>query len=504
MVPNLPSYIKDTRDFIRKIENIDDLPENFILVSLDVTSLYTNIPNQEGLVSVANQLRQQKPKFLASYTSILSLLKLVLHCNNFSFKNEHYLQIGGTAMGTSLAPSYANLFMGCLEDKLLKGYELKPAYYYRYIDDIFLIWTHGLSELTKFTDYLNDSHKSIKFTFEFNESEMTFLDTITYRIPGTNKIGVKLYTKPTDTHAYLEYSSEHPRHQKESIPYSQFLRLRRNCTNIEDFKKESIKMKTYFKYRNYPQKLIEDSFDRALHKERASLFINREKETLDVSNTRIPFVSTHNPTNPNFKTLISQIWPILNYSEKCRQVFTHMPLFASRRERNLKDRLVKAEFGQKHNVLFIQSSCNRPNCKYCIKIKKTKNFKSSITQEKFKKKQIGDCETRNIIYMVSCSLCRKQYIGQTKRPFRNRMYEHMRYILQNNDEPTGRHYNLPEHNLDHAQFEIIELLSGDPDSEQSANKRDNREDYWILKLKSLTPLGVNNRLSKKRQPYLSI
>ena len=61
-VPQTQSYIRDTQDFISKIKPIGPLPEGACLITLDVSSLYTNIPNQEGIVAVADQLRKDPTK----------------------------------------------------------------------------------------------------------------------------------------------------------------------------------------------------------------------------------------------------------------------------------------------------------------------------------------------------------------------------------------------------------------------------------------------------------
>ena len=84
------------------------IPEGAILCTLDVSSLYNNNPNNEGMLAVAEKLRNDHTKTPMA-TFILDLLKLVLHSMNFTFDGDHYLQTGGTAMGTSLAPNYANL-----------------------------------------------------------------------------------------------------------------------------------------------------------------------------------------------------------------------------------------------------------------------------------------------------------------------------------------------------------------------------------------------------------
>ena len=107
-VPKLKSYIKDTTDFIHKIENLR-IPENATLVTFDVVSLYTNIPNKEGICSVAKSLRKYPPTLTTSRI-VLQLLKEVLTKNIFEFNGKHYLQVGGTAMGTRLAPSYMQIF----------------------------------------------------------------------------------------------------------------------------------------------------------------------------------------------------------------------------------------------------------------------------------------------------------------------------------------------------------------------------------------------------------
>ena len=109
-VPNTKSQIRDTQNFINKITQLGAIPEGALLATLDVTSLYTNLPNHEGLLAVAEHMRQDPTKGpIGNY--ILDLLKLVLHNMYFEFNNEFFLQIGGTAMGTALALNYANLLM---------------------------------------------------------------------------------------------------------------------------------------------------------------------------------------------------------------------------------------------------------------------------------------------------------------------------------------------------------------------------------------------------------
>ena len=89
-VKKFKSYVKDTVDFISKIEAIDHVSDAFDLVSLDVRFLYTNMPHKEGIEAVKQKLKKSKP--IISIKVILTFLKLILTLNNFVFNGINYLQ----------------------------------------------------------------------------------------------------------------------------------------------------------------------------------------------------------------------------------------------------------------------------------------------------------------------------------------------------------------------------------------------------------------------------
>ena len=120
-------------------------------------------------------------------------------------------------MGTKMASS-ANLFMHQLESSILGSLTLRPDHWYRYIDDIFAIWTHGPEELHYMMTILNHYHPTIKFTHSYDYNSIPFLDTLVCR-DINNKLYTKLYHKPTDNKHYLHFHSAHPRKQNESVPY---------------------------------------------------------------------------------------------------------------------------------------------------------------------------------------------------------------------------------------------------------------------------------------------
>ncbi|KAJ7341595.1 hypothetical protein JRQ81_005891 [Phrynocephalus forsythii] len=128
---------------------------------MDVEAVYTNIPHKDGLQVFTNTIQNKEESNIIS-----ALCDFVLTHNYFSFDNKNYLQINGTAMGTLMAPQYANIFMADLEQRFLNHCTQKPLLYLRYIDDIFLIWTHGEQSLKKFHQDFNSFHPNINLTLE--------------------------------------------------------------------------------------------------------------------------------------------------------------------------------------------------------------------------------------------------------------------------------------------------------------------------------------------------
>ena len=98
-VNRLPSYLKDTTDYLRKLQESGPIPPETLLVSLDVTSLYTNIPHEVG-IRACKEAWEERPVKNPPTETLVKLLTLILKCNNFEFKGKHYLQVQGTAMGT--------------------------------------------------------------------------------------------------------------------------------------------------------------------------------------------------------------------------------------------------------------------------------------------------------------------------------------------------------------------------------------------------------------------
>ena len=210
------------------------------------------------------------------------MAEFVLKNNYFEFNEKVCRQISGTAIGTKFAPPYACIFMDEMKTSFLKTQQLQPFIWLRYIDDIFFIWTHGEEQLKLFLKDLNEFHPNLKFTYETSQNSVKFLDINVSLKDGANF--TDLHIKPTDGHQFLHYKSSHPNHIKNSIPYSQALRISRLYSSQEDFSAHISNLKDWFLARDYPQKVVSEQIEKVV--------FGKQPFRKDTSEQGVPFVAT--------------------------------------------------------------------------------------------------------------------------------------------------------------------------------------------------------------------
>ena len=218
-------------------------------------------------------------------------------------------------MGTKTAPCLANIFMGDFEQQFMATQSKKPHLWKRYIDDIFMVWTHTEEELTTFLLALNYFSSSIKFTYEISHTESIFLDTTVYKGPRYEKfniLDIKTYFKPTNKFAYLNYHSCHPNHCKKAIIKKELNRFLRTTSNEEEY--ENLKQKhRKTKNREYPERLLQTEADQmpfTKRQEILSKISNKTKNQTSSNKKKIPFtfVTTFDPWFQHFRKEIKECW----------------------------------------------------------------------------------------------------------------------------------------------------------------------------------------------------
>ena len=170
-----PSYIRDTTDFINKLQEIDEpIPEGAFLFCFDVCKLYPSVPKEEGIAACREALETRTAPLIPT-EYVLEMIKTVLENNTFKFEDHNYKQTEGIAIGSRLGRNFACSYMRKLYEELIK-YD-RPMFYKSYIDDGFGIWTGSLQSLQEFARYANNIHSSIQIELRYSQEKIEFLDT---------------------------------------------------------------------------------------------------------------------------------------------------------------------------------------------------------------------------------------------------------------------------------------------------------------------------------------
>jgi hypothetical protein len=226
----LQSYVRDSMQVIAILKRFS-LPPGAFFFTLDVTSLYTNIPHEEGIAACSRAFLRF-PDEKRPDLSILSILRIILCSNDFSFCKERFLQTHGTAMGCAFGGSYASIFLGEWEERAL-CLEKAPLLWMRYIDDIFGIWTFSEADLLSFIKSVNSFHANIQVTFSYSQVNVRFLDLELYR--DGDRCGYRTGFKPTDSFKILTPDSFHPPHVFRGVVFGHLYRFMTHSSTYEDF-----------------------------------------------------------------------------------------------------------------------------------------------------------------------------------------------------------------------------------------------------------------------------
>ncbi|XP_044139139.1 uncharacterized protein LOC122929581 [Bufo gargarizans] len=483
-VKHTTSFLLDTTSFLKVIRQLDPLPSNTFLVTWDVTSLYTSIKYEKGMDAVKTMLTNTDlHKDIISLC--LDLLQLVLHHNFFMFQDTFYLQVQGTAMGSNVAPPYANCFMAHFETIYVYPSDLFITHcklWKRYIDDIFCIWTGTAESLLTFHNHLNSIWPELQFTIHYNNSSIAYLDTVV-TINSQGKLKTDLYRKDTDRNSLLHFSSFHPPMTKKSLPCSQLKRIQTIVDDPVTLTKRADEMKQRFRTRGYPEHTLKTNISNKNPR-------NNKK--------RIPFVHTFHPSTNKVLHIIRNHWPILKKAYPKIEEFHNPILSCNRRPRNLQDNLVRADLGSETRLprqIFLQTQRKGTfpclTCSQCSNVQKGSQFTHPQTDKTFHINGFFTCDTDFVVYLIKCP-CRMAYVGETTQKARDRICQHKSTIRRKNLLlPVPAHFDKHKHSISQLKYQIIEQV---PSPRRGGNRIKNlklREAYWIHTLQTLHPKGMN-------------
>ena len=249
-----------------------------LMASLDVTSLFTNVPVDETISIIIEHVYNHpsipSPKMHQNH--LKSLLELCTKETPFKDHNgQLFYQKDGVAMGSPLGPTFACFYMGNLENHVLSNHNDSPIIYIRYIDDIFIIVRNEL-HLNKIKEDL-ERQSVLNFTYELNDNgRLPFLDILVEEGPQEYK--TKVYRKPTDFGACINFDGQCPERYKISAIRSYLIRAHKFCTSRYELKNEINNIRQILVNNGFPNWLLDKEIEEFNHRH------NNEDNTINKLN----------------------------------------------------------------------------------------------------------------------------------------------------------------------------------------------------------------------------
>ena len=156
---------------------------------------------------------------------------------------------------------------------------------------------------------------------------------------------------------------------------------------------------------------------------------------------------------------------------------------AYKRPENIRNKLIRSKIPPLTNQ---RESRTVPGMKKCLKckicpfVKNSNVVRSSKTSEVIEINKQVDCQTKNVIYCITCKKCKVQYIGESEKSLKERFSQHLGYVYNEHlNQATGEHFNSKGHSVADMEVTILEkIFSKDP------QVRKERESMFIKKFNS--------------------
>jgi len=378
LLQHVSAHIGSTEDLLTQLKNkpVDELSSSSPF-SLDVVSMYTNVNIDEAVGIAIEYLAQHKiPLYGLHIENIQELLNFILKNNFFEFQGQFYLQHRGLAMGSRIAPILAILAVDKLErTSIYADTSINTIFYRRYVDDS-LILLNNKTDAEKILANLNNTHQSLKFELECPSAEnsINILDCC-IKIAANGELQIGFFEKKAKKPLFLHQQSAQPQMTKQACVRAEFIRARRICNNEHSTKVADEQIE---------RKLLINGYSRQYVQNQKTAILKRKKNT--------------NKDKKENKFFIPFPFISDDFSYKlCRLFKRHqLPVQAVSGSNNtLRQSLTKPT---KDNSRCTKRTCHLNNPPLCNRTR--------------------------VVYCLSCSLCKKEYVGSTIQKLHDRIYQH--------------------------------------------------------------------------------
>lgn len=361
------------------------LPKDYVLVSFDVVSLFTNVP-----LDLAKKVIEEKSQSLEDVTPIYTkdFVDLIAFCvdknNYFTYQKSVYKQKEGLAMGNSLSPVLSDLVMEKLFDTQIPLLNYTPIFVKKYVDDV--ITAIPKDRINETLDILNSFHPKIQFTMECEKKRrINFLDMTLIRTKE-QKIITDWYSKPTSSNRLLNFLSAHPYVMKTNVA-SSFVNRMFTLSDRRFHSQNEKRIYNLLGKNNYPEKLINTLIRKARYaiyntERNNDELLETQKSIKERKNAMVEGIATAQP-----RQFYASIQYIPKLSESIKKHIT-------------KDNSnIKISFKPPHKL----------NCLFT-------NLKDPIPKQ----------HQNNVVYDIPCKspTCGMKYIGTTGKRAETRVQQH--------------------------------------------------------------------------------
>ena len=375
LLNTVPSHLRNSDELMESIKNNMATERIYFPCSFDIAAMYTSIPVEDCLLNITHAIEYHHNLYFGLPTpDIVKLLRIILTNTYFKFQNRLYKQKDGLPMGSSLSGLLAITFIDTLEKRALSNVSGIPLFK-RYVDDCFLL-AETKEQAFILLDQLNNQHPNIKFEIELptNNNELSLLD-FTVKITSQGGASFEFYKKPARKNIFVNYKSSLPENAKLSFIRNEYKRIQNRCSSEELSHKNTKEFDRVLQLNGYPTEVIKKAKTERTKKKEHSIRKNSKDEHL---NFKFPYISD-------------------NIDRQIKRIF---------KRENINIRLVR-----QGNTLrqCLKRPSDRPAC--------------SLNGCPIKNSDI--CHRKNVVYQLTCNVCRNTYIGSTIRPLHTRIKEHI-------------------------------------------------------------------------------
>ncbi|XP_024891393.1 uncharacterized protein LOC112467144 [Temnothorax curvispinosus] len=364
--PKGKSHIANSVELVKKLSNVH-IMEDHTLVSLDVVSLFTNVPIERVIDSISSRWKYIADNCKIPESEFLLAVRMVLESTFFMFNGVIYQQTFGSPMGSPLSPIGADIVMQDLEERALELLSFTPPFYERYVDDIAMAIPS--TECTHTLEVFNSFHPRLQFTMEVGvDGRLNFLEITMIRTE--NRLQFDWFHKSTFSGRYLNFLSQHPHCQKKGTVICLIDRVFK--LSHPKFHEKNLKLVIHILLQNcYPLEFI----FKVMQERLKFLFSNSGNTDDENSIDRVPYFT-----------------------------IPYVPQLTEKYKNLTKDLNVKLSY-------FSLNKLNR-----YIRVHKD---------------TLPSTSHRKVVYKIDCGDCEASYVGQTGRQLLTRIKEHDSHIRRN-------------------------------------------------------------------------